>query len=214
MGKKLLKVHHVDFNGADMPFEWYTVLVNFNHEYNAIKNILNTATAKGRRDSFAETLIPILETPDTITTQRKLKSGQIKTYTRKTVKKEHLLEGGYVFVKCKMDNEVWNIIRQSSGVAGFLNDEGKPAAVPEEDIQRIKNMLGVKEPEVKPLTKVEKQEIAAKFAGKIGDLVKIPKFNIEATISEIDHAKALVKALADNGMPIEVNITDVEVVNL
>jgi transcriptional antiterminator NusG len=210
MGKKLLKVHRINFEGENRPFQWYTVLVNFNHEYNAIKNILNTATAKGQAAKFAETLIPIREWEEKV--ERKLKSGKIST--RIVKKKEHVLEGGYVFIKCMMDNDVWNIIRQSSGVAGYLNADGQPAPVPEEQIQNIKNLLGNKEDEKIELTKEEKMQVSSNFKGQIGDVVRIPKYNVEAKISAIDHAKALVKALADNGMPLEVDITEVEVVNL
>lgn len=86
--------------------------------------------------------------------KRKTKSGE-----KEFVKKKKVISG-YVYVKMKLDNEIWNKIRTISSVGYVLGEKGVPIPVPEE------NILSLKE-------KVVGGEISKIFRISVGDKVRI-----------------------------------------
>lgn len=195
MGKKLLKTHKVDFAHEEAGFRWYVVVCQFNWERKAAENIQKRFESLGCSDKFGEILVPIVEFEDVSTKGKRIK------------KVRNVLESGYIFIKMILNNDTWNVVRQTTGVAGWLNMDGRPMPVNEESILKIKQQLA-------PLTEAEKSII--EFKGKIGNKIVIKNHamkDMEAEIIEINKEKEIVKAtLLSNGFKLELNFDQIEVV--
>ncbi|AEO93827.1 transcription antiterminator [Bacillus phage G] len=199
MGKKLLKTHKISFEGDNLDFNWYAVVVAFNHERRVAEVLRSRFENMGAGDKLEEVFVPIEEWEEE-TLGRVRKDGT--RAVRKVKKSRNLLESGYIFIRMCMTDETWNIVRQTSGVSGWLKMDGRPQVVPNEDILRMKQQL------VKEEDKVEK----VKFNGKIGDRVRIkngPFENFEGKILNAIEAEVLV--VTDNGVKIEVSPSILEV---
>lgn len=189
MGKKLLKVHKVNFQNEDFEFKWYTVVTAYNHERKAAENIQKRFESMGFGDKLEEILVPIVEFKEVNAKGREIKKAR------------NILESGYIFIKMIMNNDTWNVVRQTTGVAGWLNGDGRPAPVPESNILRIKEMMGLN-------VKEEKM-----FNGKVGDTVKVLDMGgLEARVTDISEDKFSIKVVAENGFKLELQSNQVEVV--
>lgn len=195
MGKKLLKTHKVSFEQEAMDFRWYVVVCQFNWERKAAENIEKRFESLGCFDKFGEIVVPIVEFEEVSEKGRKLK------------KSRNVLESGYIFIKMILNNDTWNVVRQTTGVAGWLNMDGRPMPVNEENVLKIKAQLA-------PLT--EEEQVVIEFKGKIGDkfLVKNHAMkDMEAEITEVNKEKEIIKAsLLSNGFKLELGFNQVQLV--
>ena len=160
MGKKLLKTHRVSFEGDDLEFKWYAVVVMFNHERKVAEMLSSRFENLGAGDKFAEVFVPIKEWEEESLGRMK-KDGTRSV--RKVKKTMNLLESGYIFIKMIMTDDTWNIVRQTSGVAGWLKMDGKPQPVPAEDVINLKMQLGIE----------DQDSTIKEFSNNIGSLAKI-----------------------------------------
>jgi transcriptional antiterminator NusG len=46
---------------------------------------------------------------------------------------------GYILVRCRMNDEVWNVIRNTPGITGFVGASNKPTPLPRKEVE---NFLG------------------------------------------------------------------------
>lgn len=190
MGKKLLKTHKVSFQDDNVEFGWYVVVTQFNWERKAAENIQKRFESMGAADKFGEIIVPIIDFTEV--------NGKGKQVT----KSKNIYESGYIFIRMILTNDTWNIVRQTTGVAGWLNADGRPSQVPYDDIINLKEQLGLNKKEV------------VKFDGSIGDMVQITDgamAGIEGTVSEIAEDKESLKVSVPIGA-IEVSASQVKVV--
>lgn len=190
MGKKLLKTHKVSFQEDNMEFGWYIVVTQFNWERKAAENIEKRFESLGAADKFGEIIIPMVD------------FTEVNGKGKEVVKSRNIYESGYIFIRMILTNDTWNIVRQTSGVAGWLNADGRPSPVPYDDIINLKEQLG--------LNKVE----AVEFKGSVGDLVKVTHgamAGIEGNVYEISEDKTSVKVSVLIGT-IDVPASQVQVV--
>ncbi|MDF2534123.1 MAG: hypothetical protein K0R18_280 [Bacillales bacterium] len=203
MGKKLLKIHQVDYTNEEMTYRWYPVLTAINYERKVGNAMKQRFESMGAGDKFAEVLVPIKEWQEISIGTKPKKDGSLPQ--RKVNRSENVFLTGYIFIKMIMDNSTWNIVRQTSGVAGYLKADGLPSAIEEHEVMAIKERLG----EVKDAV----AQVASQFKGGVGDTIKIKTAgNMEATITEVHKDKGIVKAISALGIRMEVDMTSIEVV--
>lgn len=191
MGKKLLKTHKVSFQDDNMDYAWYAIVCQFNWERKAAENIEKRFESLGAKDKFGEIIVPLVE------------FKEVNAKGKEVVKSRNVLESGYIFIRMILTNETWNIVRQTTGVAGWLNMDGRPSEIPSDNITSIKHQMGLVTSEV------------VEFDGTIGNVIEITEgamAGLEATVTEISENKEHIKVEAMNGIVIEVKSNQVKVV--
>ncbi|MCL2598705.1 MAG: transcription termination/antitermination protein NusG [Firmicutes bacterium] len=106
----------------------------------------------------------------------------------------------YVYIKMDYDNSLWHMITKTRGVTGFVGPLGRPSALTEDEVRRLK----LEVPQVVHL------------AFEVGDTVRIIDGSFEGNdgkITMLDQAKA--RATVDveafgRVMPIEVELSQVQ----
>ena len=151
--------------------EWYIVNAYSGHEKRVANQIQQRAKANNLEDLITEVLVPI---------QNKIVVSEGK---KRTV--EEKIFPGYVLVKMIMNDQTWQIIRNTEGVTGFVGTERKPTPLNPEEVKSILAYM-----------KVEQPSYQASFA--VGDAVKVmdgPFKDFVGSISEINEDKGQVKVL-------------------
>lgn len=129
-------------NKSSKNAKWYVV-----HTYSGYENKVKTNLEKIIENRSLEDLIIDIKVPteDVIET----KGEEKKLVTRKVFP-------GYVLIKMVMTDDTWYIIRNTTGVTGFVGPGSKPVALTEDEV----SALGV-----------EVREVFAEY--NVGDVVKI-----------------------------------------
>ncbi len=152
-------------------FSWYVVNAYSGHEKRVATQIQQRTKANNLEDMIKEVLVP---------TQNKIvvSEGKKRTVEEKTFP-------GYVLVKMIMNDQTWQIIRNTEGVTGFVGTERKPTPLNPDEVKSILAYM-----------KVEQPSYQASFA--VGDAVKVtdgPFKDFVGSISEINEDKGQVKVL-------------------
>ncbi len=59
-------------------------------------------------------------------------------------KEEHKLFPSYVFVKMKMNDESWHVVRNITGVTGFVGPGSEPVVLSDDEVEKLGVEAGVK----------------------------------------------------------------------
>lgn len=121
---------------------WYVVHTYTGYENKVATNLEKIIENRGLQDLILEVCVPtekVVETSD---------KGEKEV--------ERKLFPSYVLVKMVMNDETWHIVRNSTGVTGFVGPGSRPVPLSEEEVERIG---------------VEVKTIEIKFA--VGDTVLI-----------------------------------------
>ncbi len=159
---------------------WYVLKVASNKE----DQVRDALERKVRIEKLEERVGRIL-----VPTQRekRMKGGSARIYHRK-------LYPGYVFVEMACDPDgripenVWFVIKETTGVGDFIGSGGKPSPMPAKDVE---TMLAAA---VRP----EEQPTLANMAFKKGDKVKVregPFENFEGVVEDINTQKGTVHVI-------------------
>ncbi|MFQ5489238.1 MAG: transcription termination/antitermination protein NusG [Phycisphaerae bacterium] len=147
---------------------WYVLRVASNKE-NSVRDALERKVKiEGLDERIGRILVPTLK-------ERRMKAGQAKVLERK-------LYPGYVFVEmsCEddgsVDERVWFMVKETSGVGDFIGSEGKPTPMPDHDVV---GMLAASE-------KAEDEPTLSGLDFKKGDKVKITDGSFESFEGEVD----------------------------
>lgn len=197
MGKKLLKIHKVDLSNEPVQYHWYSVKTHFNYEAKAADNILKGAKGRGYGDQIVDVIVPIIETTEVVLD----KDGNPKKKKKRT--KVWGLDG-YIWVKMVLNSETWSIVRNATGVAGWLNADGRPKALEDWEIANVREACGYA---------VEKPVV--EFTGEVGDMVQIANGamkGFEGKIVDVNTEKQIVKLENENGFKIEAEFHQVETI--
>ena len=148
-----------NMNNASKSAKWYVV-----HTYSGYENKVKTNLEKIIENRSLENLILDIKVPteDVVET----KGEEKKLITRK-------IFPGYVLIKMVMTDDTWYIIRNTTGVTGFVGPGSKPVPLTEEEVEA----LGV-----------DVREIFAEYS--VGDNVKIIEgafVNQTGTVEAIDN---------------------------
>lgn len=179
---------------SEIEKKWYVVRAISGQE-KKVKDTLETEiAAEGLQDYVGQILIPME------------KVFQIRN--GKKVSKERNLFPGYIYIEAALVGEVPHIVRNATGVIGFLGAEkrGEPLPVRQHEINRI---LGV----IDELEDTE-EEISIPF--KVGELVKVtdgPFNGFNGNIEEVNEEKKKLKVMVKifgRKTPVELGYLQVE----
>lgn len=138
MGKKLIKNEKVDYSNEHTGFAWYGIATQVNWERKVAQMLKMRFENMGAAHMLKEIFVPIEEWEEIVEGRMKKDGTRIK---RKIKKSRNVMESGYIFINMIMNNHTWNIVRQTTGVAAWLATKGRPSVIPEEEVNRIKQLL-------------------------------------------------------------------------
>ena len=175
---------------------WYVVNTYSGHENKVKENLEKRVESMGLQDCLFNIVIP-----EHVETE--IKDG-------KKINKTKNMFPGYVLVEMIMTDEAWYVVRNTSGVTGFIGSSGggaKPFPLQQHEIDPILKQMGIQS------SKVEVDYV-------VGDQVKVlagPFADKEGIVESIDLDKELAIVLVEffgNQTPVEIELMHLEKVEL
>ncbi len=160
--------------------KWYVLRVASNKEEQVSEALQRKIRVENLTDRVGRVLVPTAK-------EKRMKAGQVKIVEKK-------LYPGYVFVEMATEPDgsipenVWFLVKETSGVGDFIGSDGKPTSMKEHDVEMM-------------LLAAAKQDEEATLQGmefRKGDRVKIKEGafqNFEGNVEAIDETKGLITVL-------------------
>jgi len=189
--------------------QWYVVNTYSGHENKVKENILKRVESMGIQDCLFNIVIP--EHVETVIKEEKVTDPETgkKTTVQKKVTVTTNMFPGYVLVEMIMTDDAWYVVRNTSGVTGFIGSSGKgakPFPIAKHEIEPILKRMGVKTGiEVDFVEGEEVRIFGGNFDGKVGKLDYIDH--------EKETARVLVKMMSAE-VPVTVDLTYLQKVDL
>ncbi|MBI3040733.1 MAG: transcription termination/antitermination factor NusG [Chloroflexi bacterium] len=168
---------------------WFVIHTYSGHEERVKKNLEQRMKLMDSGDDISQVVVP---TEDEV----EVKSGQRRTVARKILP-------GYVLVQMKMNDDTWNIVRNTPGVTGFVGSWSKPVPLKEDEVDRILKQMTAETPRVN-------------VGFKQGQSVRVsdgPFTDFVGIVDEISQNKGKVKVLLSlfgRDTPVELDFLQVE----
>lgn len=198
-----INLQDVDPNPA-----WYTIVTKTNYEKKVAKDLQLGVKNAAFKDDIIEVVVPIREVEETV---------QGKDGRQEKVLKTEKPYPSYLFVKAKMNEDVWRYLRSVTGVSTILSVGGFLTTMSEQEMRRIKEYCGLLEKEEQAKKAEVNREIEAlkkKLKDKIGAKAMIRGGIFDGytgKITELDFPKNKVTVVMDNSaISVEVNLVDIE----
>jgi len=150
---------------------WYIVHTYSGYEEKVKRSLEQRVKTMDAEDKIFQVVIP---TEDEI----EIRGGQRRTVTRK-------IFPGYVLVEMKMNDESWQVVRNTPGITGFVGGGNKPTPLAEEEVKAILKQMQDGSPQVK--VGFRKGESVRVMDGPFTDFI--------GTVDEINMGKGKVKVL-------------------
>ncbi len=178
--------------------DWYVLRVASNKEEQVRATLERKVKIEGLDDKIGRVLVPTLK-------EKRMRGGQARVYERK-------LYPGYVFVEMateqdgRIPDDVWFLIKETTGVGDFIGSEGKPVKMAPHDVE---SMLAASQ-------KPDEQPGLSGLNFQIGDTVKVTEGsfeNFEGHIDGIDEHRGMVTVLLTifgRSTPVEVEYWQLE----
>lgn len=175
---------------------WYVVNTYSGHENKVKENLEKRVESMGLQDCLFNIVIP-----EHVETE--IKDG-------KKINKTKNMWPGYVLVEMIMTDEAWYIVRNTSGVTGFIGSSGggaKPFPLQKHEIDPILKQMGIRTSQLDVNYEVgdEVKILSGPFAGKQGK------------VDSIDREKELATVLIEflgNTTPTEIELIQLEKVDI
>ncbi len=167
---------------------WYIIHTYSGYEERVKRNLEQRIKYMDAGNKVFQIVIP---TEDEI----EIKDGQRRTVTKRVFP-------GYILVQMALDDESWNVVRNTPGVTGFVGSGGKPTPLREEEVNRILKMS-----ESAPRVKVGFSK------GQSVRIVDGPFIDFVGVVDEINMEKGKVKVLLTlfgRETPVELDFLQVE----
>lgn len=148
---------------------WYAVHTYSGYEKKVRDSLLKRAETMNMEDYILRCVVP----EEKVTEE---KNGTVRTVTRK-------LFPGYVFVEMVLTDESWYVVRNTTGVTGFVGTGNKAVPLMDHEVEPLLRATGEEVPQVE-------------LTAEVGDDVRItdPSFDgFIGKITEIDQEKRKVK---------------------
>jgi transcriptional antiterminator NusG len=173
-----------------MPKAWYAVHTIAGHE-NKVKDVLTRrAIVEGVWDlDIFQVLIP---------TEQELQTRNGKRYLR-----DKKVFPGYILVQMSLTDEMYKLVKSTSGVTGFVQSGNKPVPLEEYEVRRI-------------MTNLEASKEAPKVSWQKGDAIRVvegPFSDFSGKIEEVSPEKEKLKVLINifgRDTPVELDFSQVE----
>ena len=175
----------MDENGK----HWFVIHTYSGHEERVKKNLEQRMKLMNAGDDIFQIVVP---TEDEV----EVRSGQRRTVAKKILP-------GYVLVQMNMNDQSWNIVRNSPGVTSFVGIGSKPVPLREEEVDRVLKQMTTETPKFK-------------VGFKQGQSVRVtdgPFTDFVGIVDEIIAGKGKVKVLLSlfgRDTPVELDFLQVE----
>ena len=164
---------------------WYVVHTYSGYENKVKTNIERLVENRNLQNVIFEVKVPTM-------TSVIIDNGQEK-------EKEEKVFPCYVLVKMEMSDATWHVIRNITGVTGFVGPGSRPVPLTEEEVEEMG---------------IETKVLSLGF--NVGDRVKLLSTDFEGVVSFISEDKRTVRVIVSmfgRETPIDVETTDVEKIN-
>jgi transcriptional antiterminator NusG len=151
--------------------QWYIVHTYSGYEERVKRALEQRVKFMDAEDKIFQIVIPTEE-------EIEIRSGQRRTVTRKVFP-------GYVLVQMRMNDDSWNVVRNTPGITGFVGSGNKPTALAEQEVNAILKQMTEGAPQVK--VGFRKGESVRVVDGPFTDFVGV--------VDEINVAKGKVKVM-------------------
>lgn len=131
MGKKFTQFR-VNLEGLETVARWYTIVTIYNYEQKVAGDINKMILEDALNGVAEESFCGIKEIREDYLN----KKGEKRT----KIRNDKVL-ANYVFVKTKMNDQVWAILTNITGVSAILCTSGIPICTPDSKIDHIKKIL-------------------------------------------------------------------------
>lgn len=161
---------------------WYVVHTYSGYENKVKTNLEKMIENRGLQNVIFEVRIPLMTTVEV--------GGGVEK------EKEEKIFPCYVLVKMEMSDATWHVVRNITGVTGFVGPGSKPVPLSDKEVEAMG---------------IETKMVALSF--EIGDRVSIMSTELEGTVSSISDDKKkviVVVSMLGRPTPIEVDATDVK----
>ena len=179
-------------NAKDDRKHWYVILTYSGYENKVKANLERRIHSMNMQDKIFRVLVPMED-------EVEFKDGKRKITPKKVFP-------GYVLVEMDMDDQSWYVVRNTSGVTGFVGSPGageKPVPLQDKEVKTILKQMGIETPKLK-------------IDFKKGDRVKVtsgPFFDFTGIVDEIAPEKEKVRALISifgRETPVELEFYQIE----
>lgn len=151
--------------------QWYIVHTYSGYEERVKRALEQRVKFMDAEDKIFQIVIPTEE-------EIEIRSGQRRTVTRKVFP-------GYVLVQMRMNDDSWNVVRNTPGITGFVGSGNRPTALAEQEVDAILKQMIEGAPQVK--VGFRKGESVRVIDGPFTDFVGV--------VDEINVAKGKVKVM-------------------
>lgn len=172
-----------------MEKKWYVIHTYSGYENKVKANLEKRVESMNMGDKIFRILVPMED-------EVEIKDGKKKVSKRKVFP-------GYVLVEMIMTDDSWYVVRNTSGVTGFVGTGAKPIPLHDSEARHILKQMGVDEPK-------------AKIGFDLGQKVRVaagPFENFVGVIEEIHPEKGKLKVLVSmfgRETPVELEYYQVE----
>lgn len=169
--KEMIEIENKPVSKKNKNHKWFIISTYSGHEKKVANQIKQRVKANDLEDKVSDVIVP---------TQEKI---VVSSGKKRTV--EERIFPGYVLICMEMNDETWQIVRNTEGVTSFVGTEKKPTPLNEKEAQSIISYMDVKQP-------------SYQFAFSVGDAVKVvdgPFADFIGSISEINEDKGQVTVL-------------------
>lgn len=170
--------------------KWYVVHTYSGYENKVKTNLMRRVASLNMQDKIFQVLVPTEE-------EVEFKDGKKRTVQKK-------IYPGYVLVEMIMTDDSWYVVRNTSGVTGFVGPGIKPTPLPEDEVKRIMRMMGMEAP------------VKLKMDIEVGQNIIVtqgPFKDFHGIVEEVDPDREKVKVLISflgRETPVELDFTQIK----
>ena len=172
-----------------MQKHWYAIHTYSGHENKVKASIERLAESKGLAGKIFRVLVPTEE-------EIRVRDGKRQQIKRKVFP-------GYVLIEMILDDSTWHLVKDTTGVTGFVSSGNKPVRLQEKEVADI--LKSASEGTLKPKVAWEKGEPIRVVNGPFAEFT--------GTIEEVNIGKEKLKVLISifgRDTPVELDFTQVE----
>jgi transcriptional antiterminator NusG len=114
---------------------WFVVHTYSGYEERAKRNLEQRIKFMDVGDTISQVIIPTEE-------EIEVRNGQRQMVTKKILP-------GYILVQMRLNDQSWNIVRNTPGVTGFVGSGNKPTPLGETEVSQILKQMAAEAPKVK-----------------------------------------------------------------
>ena len=172
--------------------EWFVVQAYSGYEQKVKAAMEERIMLADLKEKFGEILVPTEQVVE-------LKSGEQKKTERKFFP-------GYILIQMELDDDTWQLVKQTPRVSGFVGGtRDRPLPISEDDVNSIINRIEVGEDAPAPKTIYEPGEVIRVCDGPFND------FN--GVVENVDYERNMVKVsvqILGRATPVDLDFMQIE----